>query len=732
MNEGVENDRSNKGSAVRLSEIGEVLALYYKMFGGRPCRFASDHDRIGLFWEDIACLPEEWLSFDDASLNRNWYLMAVTHRAAHLEFHTFDLPIPRNLEERFKALSPASVRGDLAIKTSRNVLELLATRDLRRNGLYSVVRTLEDYRVDQRLKSSYPGLAASLAAIQKSDLLLLRSFGDGLPPRSRFAQMIAEMSLAGLDVELELPKILHGPYVALVEARSRLSEPGASVLESVVFGVRLWSELLGLPNMEGVYESVSKIDLNLVDLPQEQLGGAGWDLKLEDVPHLEGSEVLTTEIPEAAYRDDLSVNSSTGTFGLPMADALMVFEALSGTGSPFSLDEEDLRAAAEEERKLDWEAPPEPLPHEHVHDEGEPFHFEHGSLKRRDAADFLHPEWDIYQKSYHSDWVRVHELVAAGVSKLNDASRAEASVRSYGSISRRLRSQLESIFPAGLSRMAGFSWGDEIDLDAGIQMLVDRRSGGRVDDRVYQVQVRDKRDVVIALLLDISCSTAERQEPLNQFIDDPQLGWVPRELTWSESRSPAISEKGYRTLLDIEVEMAAVMSSVMNLVGDGFGLYAFSGSSRSEVVFQIVKEMDERFGPSVYRRLDSLRPIHSTRMGAAIRHAAKKMARLDAKTRLLVLLSDGRPFDVDYGPPDEHGHSDYDPDYARGDTLRAVEECQQLNVKFGAILTGSTEDTYSLASGGPLWTQCVDVDDLTRGVASLFGQLLDSKKAVAL
>lgn len=727
----MESARSGSGSAVQLAEIGEVLALYYKMFSGRSCRFASDHDRIGLFWEDIACLPQEWLGFDQTSLNREWYLMAVTHRAAHLEFNTFDLPIPRQLEERFKALAPASTRGDLVLRASRNVLELLATRDLRRNGLYSVVRILEDYRVDERLKRRYPGLAASLNAIQRADRVL---FGSGrlMPPRSRFAQMIAEMSLDSLDVELEIPEILHRPSLALAAAKARLSEEGSSVLESVVFGIRLWTELLGLPNMAGIYESTSKIDINLLDLAYEQLAGAGWDLMLEDVPHLEGSEVLAIEIPEAAYRDDLSVDSSTATFGLPLADALMVFEALSGSGSPFSLDEEDLRSAAEEERKLDWEAPPEPLPHEHVHDEGEPFHFEHGSLKRRDAADFLYPEWDIYQKSYRSDWVRVHELLAAGALNPGDASRAEASVRSYGTVSRRLRSQLESIFPAGMSRVGGFYWGDEIDLDAGIQMLVDRRSGVRVDDRVYQVQVHDKRDVVVALLLDISCSTAERQESVSQFVEDPQLGWVPRELTWSESRSPAISEKGYRTLLDIEVEMAAVISSVMNLVGDGFGLYAFSGSSRSEVVFQILKEMDERFGTSVYRRLDGLRPIHSTRMGAAIRHAAKKLARLDAKTRLLILLSDGRPFDVDYGPPDEHGHADYDPDYARGDTMRAVEECQRLNVKFGAILTGSPDDTASLASGGPLWTRCEDVDGLTRGVASLFGQLLDLKKAVAV
>ncbi|MDA8269792.1 MAG: hypothetical protein M0Z39_00060 [Actinomycetota bacterium] len=727
----MECGRSENGSAVQLAEIGEILALYYKMFTGRSCRFASDRDRIGLFWEDIASLPEEWRGFDDASVNRAWYLMAVTHRAAHLEFHTFDLPIPHQLEERFKALAPASASGDLVLKNSRNVLELLANRDLRRNGLYSVVRILEDYRVDQRLKKSYPGLAVSMNAIQKAELAAFGSSGGGMPPRSRFAQMIAEMSLDRLDRELELPEILYRPSAALATAKARLSESGASVFESIVFGIRLWTELLGLPNMVGVYEIASKIDMSLLDMADEQTGGAGLYLKLEDVPHLEGSEVLAIEIPEAAYRDDLSVDSSTGAFGLPLADALMVFEALSGTGSPFSLDEEDLRSAAEEERKFDWEAPPEPLPHEHVHDEGEPFHFEHGSLKRRDAADFLYPEWDVYQKSYRSDWVRVHELLAAGALKPSDASRAEASVRSYGTISRRFRSQLESIIPAGLSRVGGFYWGDEIDLDAGIQMMVDRRSGVRADDRVYQVQVHDKRDVVISLLLDISCSTAERQDSAGQFVEDPQLGWVPRELTWSELRSPAIFEKGYRTLLDIEVEIAAVISSVMNLVGDGFGLYAFSGSGRSEVVFQILKEMDERFGTSLYRRLDNLRPVHSTRMGAAIRHAAKKLARLDAKTRLLILLSDGRPFDVDYGPPDEHGHSDFDPDYARGDTLRAVEECQRLKVKFGAILTGSPDDATSLASGGPLWTQCEDVDDLTRGVASLFGRLLDSKEAVA-
>lgn len=729
----MEQSGPGKGGTVRLSEIGEVLALYYKMFTGRPCRFASGHDRIGLFWEDIACLPEEWQGFDEASLNREWYLAAVTHRAAHIEFHTFDLPIPAELEKRFKALAPPSMKGNLSVSSSRNVLELLATRDSRRSGLYAVVRMLEDFRVDQRLKRGYPGLAASLSNIQKSELLLLRSSGAEMPPRSRFARMIAEMALDCLDQLPPLPEILHEPCMALLQAKARLSRNGSSVLESVVLGFKLWTELLKLPNMEGVYGRSAAVDLRDLDSPSFFEQSDGDLLKLEDVPNYEGSEVLAIELPEARYRDDLSVDASTGTFGLPLSDALMVFEALSGSGSPFSLDEEDLRAAAEKDgESLPWEVPPEPLPHEHTHDEGEPFHFEHGALKRRDSADYLYPEWDSYHRSYRSDWVRVHELVASGASKVSEASKAEASVGAYGSICRKLRSQLESIFPVGFSRVSGFSWGDEINLDAGIQMVVDRRSGGRVDDRVYEVQVHDRRDVVVALLLDISCSTAERQESVNQFVEDPALGWVPRELSWSELRSPAIAAKGYRTLLDIEIEMAAVMSSVMNLIGDGFGLYAFSGSSRSEVVLQVLKEMDERFGPATYRRLDGLRPIHSTRMGAAIRHATKKLARMDAKTKLLILLSDGRPFDVDYGPPDEEGRSDYDPQYARGDTLRAVEECQRLGVKFGAVLTGSTDDADSLASGGPLWVRCEDVDDLSRGVASLFGQLIESQKAVAV
>ncbi len=646
-------ERLPESNGVRLSEIGEVVALYYKMFTGRPCRFASGNDRIGLFWEDVAALPEEWSGFAEASQNREWYLIAATHRAAHLEFHTFDLPIPTVLAERFKSLAPLSVRDSLRVKTSRDVLELVAGKDSRRSGLFAVVRVLEDFRVDRRLGRRYPGVEGPLSMIQRWESAHLAAVREPLPPRSKFARLIAETSLADLDVQAKFPEILRGPVAALAAVKERLESDNSSVLDSVVSGVRLWSELLRLPNMAGVYESISLADIQSVDFARELLVSNPEEMRLEDVPHLEGSEVLVVEIPEALYRDDLSVGATSGTFGLPLADALLVFEGLSGTGSPISLDEDDLRAAAEEDREpLPWETPPEPLPHEHVHDEGEPFHFEHGALKRRDAADFLYPEWDCYRASYRSDWVRVHETEAAGAFKPSSRVLGEASVRAYGAICRKLRAQLESIFPSGLSRVAGFSWGEEINLDAGVQMLVDKRSGGIVDDRVYEVQIHDRRDVAAALLMDISCSTAERKEPLNQFVEDSAGGWVQPELSWSESRSPAVTAKGYRTLLDIEIEMAAVISSVMEQIGDSFGLFAFSGSSRSEVVFQTLKEFEDRLGPAAYRRLDSLRPIHSTRIGAAVRHAARKLSRLEVGTKLLILLSDGRPFDVDYGPPD--------------------------------------------------------------------------------
>jgi nitric oxide reductase NorD protein len=96
------------------------------------------------------------------------------------------------------------------------------------------------------------------------------------------------------------------------------------------------------------------------------------------------------------------------------------------------------------------------------------------------------------------------------------------------------------------------------------------------------------------------------------------------------------------------------------------------------VKFQVLKDLDERLSDTVATRFEKMRAVHTTRMGPAIRHAIRKLRAHESKTKLLLLVSDGRPFDLDYGQ--EYGDG-AEVAYAQHDTRQALVEAQQHGIR---------------------------------------------------
>jgi nitric oxide reductase NorD protein len=109
-----------------------------------------------------------------------------------------------------------------------------------------------------------------------------------------------------------------------------------------------------------------------------------------------------------------------------------------------------------------------------------------------------------------------------------------------------------------------------------------------------------------------------------------------------------------------------LMSEALEAVGDVYSINGFTSEGRRNVKFYIVKDFDEKYGDEVKRRIGGINYQNNTRLGAAIRHATAKLAKQDARTRLLIVLSDGRPYDHDYG----------DARYAREDTREALRQAK--------------------------------------------------------
>ena len=177
--------------------------------------------------------------------------------------------------------------------------------------------------------------------------------------------------------------------------------------------------------------------------------------------------------------------------------------------------------------------------------------------------------------------------------------------------------------------------GDDIDLQAYVEGHADFRAGLPMAQRLYQSERPGRRDMAVMLLVDVSGSTD---------------GWIAAD----------------RRIIDVEREALLLVCLALNGMADPYSVLAFSGEGPQAVVVRSIKRFDEHYGDAVAQRIAGLEPEHYTRAGAAIRHAASLLMAQPARHRLLLLLTDGKPNDID----------DYEGRYGVEDMRQAVTEAK--------------------------------------------------------
>ena len=200
--------------------------------------------------------------------------------------------------------------------------------------------------------------------------------------------------------------------------------------------------------------------------------------------------------------------------------------------------------------------------------------------------------------------------------------------------------------------MAGQVDGDEVDLDAVVRLLADRVAGAEVSDRIYVRRDRRERDVATAFLVDVSGSTSRQLD-------------------------------GGRRVIDVEREGLVLLCEALEAVGDQYALYGYSGQGRGQVDFLVIKDFADRLGGQAAHRLAGLMPLQQNRDGAAIRHATTKLQACEAKTKLLIVVSDGRPLD--------DGYKD---EYSLEDTKAALREAKRRGIHPFCITIDREADAY--------------------------------------
>jgi nitric oxide reductase activation protein len=306
---------------------------------------------------------------------------------------------------------------------------------------------------------------------------------------------------------------------------------------------------------------------------------------------------------------------------------------------------------------------------------------------------YYYDEWDFRAQDYKPRWCAVKE------SKLEQGEDNfyEETLRQHAGLVTQTRKQFELMKPEMFRKIKRLPDGEDIDLDAAIEWTIEYRVGANPSDKVYWRRNKIERDVAVAFLIDMSASTDEEINKRERQYEDGDYDEDPRKyLSWWVSKRRQELSTPPKRIIDLEKESTVLLMTALETIGDQYGIYGFSGYGRDNVEFYVIKDFDERLDDSIKHRLDNVTPIRSTRMGPAIRHATHKLMLTDAKVRILVLLSDGRPQDHGYG------RDRTEKEYAIHDTKQALNEAKREGITPFALTVDRAGHDY-------LKTMCEDM-----------------------
>lgn len=238
------------------------------------------------------------------------------------------------------------------------------------------------------------------------------------------------------------------------------------------------------------------------------------------------------------------------------------------------------------------------------------------------------PEWDHRRQHYHRDWCYIRELEV----EESDAEFVSLTLAKYANALPRLRKTFEALRSEDrwLCRQR---LGDDLDLDALVEALADQHAGMEPDDRLYKRLSRNTRNIAVLFMVDMSGSTK---------------GWVN----------------------DAERESLVLLCEALQILGDRYAIYGFSGMTRRRCEIFKVKNFEESYSDAVRGRISGIEARDYTRMGASIRYLNRLLEAVPARTKLLITLSDGKPDDFD----------GYGGEYGIEDTRQALIESRQAGI----------------------------------------------------
>lgn len=293
---------------------------------------------------------------------------------------------------------------------------------------------------------------------------------------------------------------------------------------------------------------------------------------------------------------------------------------------------------------------------------------------------YHYQEWDYQVQLHRPDWVTLYERRQAK----NDPEIIDDILVQYRPIAHRIRQIIDMLQPEGVIRQRNMEDGDEIDINAAIDAMVSIRMGEQPNPRITMRNVIKNRDLAVVILLDLSESTNEKMQG---------------------------SEK---TVIELTREACALVATAINGIGDPFAIHGFNSDGRHDVHYYRFKDFKEKFTDEVKSRLAGMTGGLSTRMGAAMRHAGLHLLKQPERRKLLLVVTDGEPADID----------ERDPQHLRYDTKKAVEELYGKGVMTYCLTLDPNADNYvKRIFGANNYTVVDNVDRLPEKLPVLFATI---------
>jgi nitric oxide reductase NorD protein len=293
---------------------------------------------------------------------------------------------------------------------------------------------------------------------------------------------------------------------------------------------------------------------------------------------------------------------------------------------------------------------------------------------------FHYHEWDYQVHLHRPDWAAVYERRQPK----GDPEVIEDILTEYKPVTYRIKQIIDMLQPEGVQRIRNMEDGDEIDINAAIDAMIAIRMGDQPNPRITMRNVIQNRDLSVVLLLDLSEST-------NETVNGSD-----------------------KTVLELTREACALVATAINGIGDPFAIHGFASDGRHDVQYYRFKDFNQKLDDEVKARLAGMQGGLSTRMGAAMRHAAQHLLKQPERRKLLLVVTDGEPADID----------ERDPQHLRLDTKKAVEELYSKGIMSYCLTLDPNADSYvKRIFGANNYTIIDHVQRLPEKLPTLFASL---------